>query len=405
MNAHKSPFGIAALVCCLLVVSAQSLKAQTANANDELRRRAFDLFEKNNMVDAVPLLEKLNTDNPTDVLVLERLAFATFVTAAGATDEADRQRIRERARTLAVRARDMGDNSNLLRVVLESSPEAGPKFSDRKEVDSAMREGESAFAKGDFKGALAAYQRVLDLDPNNYEAALFSGDVYFKQKQMDTAGQWFARAISINPDRETAYRYWGDALMGDSKVDEAQAKFVEAIIAEPYNRNAIAGLTQWGQRTRTPLAHPRIESPQNSVRRTSDGKVEIVVNPASGGKAEDGTDAWTGYSLVRAAWMSKVFLETFPEEKNYRHSLAEEAGALRAVAEGISGSLKDGKLKKEQLNVSIANLMKVHDAGLLEAYVLIARPDAGIAQDYPKYRKEHRDELRRYLTEFVIGAR
>jgi hypothetical protein len=49
--------------------------------------------------------------------------------------------------------------------------------------------------------------------------------------------------------------------------------------------------------------------------------------------------------------------------------------------------------------------MKVHDAGLLEAYVLIARPDAGIAQDYPKYRKEHRDELRRYLTEFVIGAR
>jgi len=200
MNAHKSPFGIAALVCCLLVVSAQSLKAQTANANDELRRRAFDLFEKNNMVDAVPLLEKLNTDNPTDVLVLERLAFATFVTAAGATDEADRQRIRERARTLAVRARDMGDNSNLLRVVLESSPEAGPKFSDRKEVDDAMREGESAFAKGDFKGALAAYQRVLDLDPNNYEAALFSGDVYFKQKQMDTAGQWFARAISINPE-------------------------------------------------------------------------------------------------------------------------------------------------------------------------------------------------------------
>ena len=121
----------------------------------------------------------------------------------------------------------MGDNSNLLRVVLESSPGTAPKFSDRKEVDDVMREGESAFSKGDFKGALAAYERVLNLDPNNYEAALFSGDVYYKQKQMDTAGQWFARAISINPDRETAYRYWGDALMGDSKVDEARAKFVE----------------------------------------------------------------------------------------------------------------------------------------------------------------------------------
>jgi tetratricopeptide (TPR) repeat protein len=268
-----------------------------------------------------------------------------------------------------------------------------------------MREGESAFAKGDLKAALAAYDRVLVLDPNNYEAALFSGDVYFKQKQMETAGQWFARAIRIDPDRETAYRYWGDALMADGKVDEARAKFVDAIVAEPYNRNAIAGLSQWGNRTRTPLAHPRIESPVNSVRRNSDGKVDVAINPTSAGNAEDGTDAWLGYSIIRAAWMSKVFQETFPEEKNYRHSLGEEAGALRAVAEKISGNLKEGKLKKEQLNVSIANLIKLYDAGLLEAYVLLARPDAGIAQDYPKYRTDHRDELRRYLTEFVIGAR
>jgi tetratricopeptide (TPR) repeat protein len=403
MKAHKSSIGIAVLVFSLLMASAQSLAAQTAN--DELRKRAFDLYDKNNMVDAVPLLEKLNADNPADVVVLERLAFATFVSASAATDESERQRIRDRARALAVRARDMGDNSNLLRVVLESSPDGGQKFSDRQEVDAVMREGESAFAKGDLKGALAAYDRVLSLDPNNYEAALFTGDVYFKQKQMETAGQWFARATSINPDRETAYRYWGDALMGDGKVEEARTKFVDAIVAEPYNRNALAGLSQWGSRTRTPLAHPRIESPVNSVRRTSDGKVDVVVNPAAAGNAEDGTDAWTDYSIIRAAWMSKGFAQAFPEEKNYRHSLAEEAGALRAVAERISGNLKEGKLKKEQLNVSIANLVKVYDAGLLEAYVLLARPDAGIAQDYPKYRQDHRDELRRYLTELVIGAR
>jgi tetratricopeptide (TPR) repeat protein len=389
----------------LLIASAQSLAAQTVNANDDLQRRAFDLYDKNNMVDAVPLLEKLNADNPTDVLVLERLAVATFASASAATEESVRQKLRDKARVLAVRARDMGDNSNLLRVVLESSPDGEQKFSDRKDVDAAMREGESAFAKGDFTAALAAYDRALNLDPGNYEAALFSGDVYFKQKQMETAGQWFARAISIDPNRETAYRYWGDALMGDGKMDEARTKFIDAIIAEPYNRIALTGLSQWGTRTRTPLSHPRIESPVNSVRRTSDGKIEVIVNPASAGKAEDGTDAWMGYNIIRAAWMSKVFLENFPDEKNYRHSLPEEAGALRAVAERISGDLNEGKLKKEQLNASIANLVLVHQAGLLEAYVLIARPDAGIAQDYPKYRKDHRDELRRYLTEFVIGAK
>ena len=404
MKVHRSSFGMVVLVFCLVMASAQCLTAQTTNANDELRRRAFDLFEKNSMVDAVPLLEKLNADNPTDVLVLERLAFATLASSSAATDETERQRLRERARVFAIRARDMGDNSNLLQVVLESSPQGG-NFSNRADVEAAMREGESAFAKGDFKAALAAYDRALGLDPNNYEAALFSGDVYFKQKDMENAGKWFARAIVIDPDRETAYRYWGDALVGVGKLDDARAKFVDAIVAEPYNRNALVGLSQWGARTKTTLAHPRIDSPLNSVRRTSDGKAEVIVNPAALGTAEDGTDAWMGYSLTRAAWMSKVFIETFPEEKEYRHSLAEEAGALRVVAERISGNLKDGKLKREQLNVSIANLMKVYDAGLIEAYVLIARPDAGIAQDYPKYRKEHRDELRRYLTEFVIGAR
>ena len=43
-----------------------------------------------------------------------------------------------------------------------------------------MHEGEAAFAKGEFPKAIEMYQRALLLDPNLYEAALFTGDVYFK---------------------------------------------------------------------------------------------------------------------------------------------------------------------------------------------------------------------------------
>jgi hypothetical protein len=56
------------------------------------------------------------------------------------------------------------------------------------------------------------------------------------------------------------------------------------------------------------------------------------------------------------------------------------------------------------LDVSLHNLIKLYDAGFLEAYVLYARPDAGIARDYPAYRAANRDKLRRYWLEVVIGG-
>ena len=49
--------------------------------------------------------------------------------------------------------------------------------------------------------------------------------------------------------------------------------------------------------------------------------------------------------------------------------------------------------------------MKPINAGLLEAYVLLAKPDAGIARDYVEYRKNNRDKLRRYMNEYVTSEK
>jgi tetratricopeptide (TPR) repeat protein len=335
----------------------------------------------------MPLLEKIVDANPSDVVALERLAFSTMSSANAVENAKERKRLRLRARGFAVRARDLGDNSNLLGMVLSSIPEDGgdpPKFSDKSEVDAAMNEGEAAFARGDFAKALAAYARALDLNPRQYEAALFTGDVYFKQNQMDKAGEWFARAVDIDNTRETAYRYWGDALMRTGKMTDARDKFVDAIVAEPYNRNAWVGLSQWGQANRIQLAHLRVDVP--------------VTTPMSG--------VWSIYETTRAAWSTGgKFRETYRAESAYRHSLAEEAEALRAVADATAKQVKDGTLKPEQLDPSVNNLARLHDAGLLEAYILFARPDAGIARDYPGYRQQYREKLRQYMIDFVVLRR
>ena len=73
------------------------------------------------------------------------------------------------------------------------------------------------------------------------------------------------------------------------------------------------------------------------------------------------------------------------------------------VAEAAAKDIKAGKLKP--VNPQIAALVKLNEAGLLEAYILFAHPDAGIAQDYAAYRAKNRDKLMRYLTEYVAPAK
>jgi hypothetical protein len=82
----------------------------------------------------------------------------------------------------------------------------------------------------------------------------------------------------------------------------------------------------------------------------------------------------------------------------YRHTLKEEDAALSAVA----GVLKDKKLKLENLDESLRNLLEVSNAGMLDCWILIDGADQGIGQDYAAYRNDHRQLLHDYLARFVV---
>ncbi len=410
------------VAACFACAPASTLLAQYATqarpADDsaEVRRRAFELYEQNNYVEAVPALEKLIAARPDDVATLSRLGFALYGSLPALPDAAARKRALARAREVLTRSRALGDDSNLTQMTLDALRTdvdvIAIPFTDIKEAEAAIRQGEEAFVKGDLDKALFHYQRALKLDPKLYSAALYAGDMYFKRgyaaqaadfkaDQMRRAGEWFARAIEIDPNRETAHRYWGDALISLDKREEARAHFVDAIIAEPYNRAAYVGLTQWAQKYQVNMAHPEIKQPASSMRVTEqNGQTNILLDPkALGGK--DQPNHWASYDLIRATWGKVSFAKEYPNEKTYRHSLKEEATALTVVAEGAARDLKDGKVKS--LDPSLANLVKLHAAGMLEPFILFARADAGVAQDYDTYRQANRDKLRRYWTEIVIG--
>jgi tetratricopeptide (TPR) repeat protein len=402
---------VALLLIGLALCAQPRTLAQNAEGSDVERQRAMQLYDNGDWAAALPLFEKLAAANPSDVKVIEGLGFMLIANSMQLKDAEQRRKERVRGRALLVRAKELGAKDALLESTLEDVPPDGGEdlsFSKRKEVDEAILEGEAAFTKRDYTKALAAYERALRLDPTQYEAALYTGDVYYQLNEPEKADEWYARAIAINPNRETAYRYWGDVLMKRGKMAEARDKFVEAFINEPYNRLVHAALNEWASKNQVTLAHPKIEIP-DSVSSSKPGEVTITVDALTPGKEKDetGSSAWMMYGISRALWMpgkdgkmSEKFAAQYPNEKTYRHSLAEEMDALSLVVVSLKEQMKDKKLKR--LDPSLANLLKLSDAGLLEAYILLARPDEGIAQDHAAYRKANPDKLRRYVVEYIL---
>ena len=415
--AAKRIFLNALLLVIVACPPAGSGKVVAQQGDYEIKRqRAMELFDQQNFAAARPLFEELVKIKSDDLIVWEQLGWSTMVVAASIKDPTQRKPVRERARQAFLRAKELGDDSNLLRTGLEAMSGPDPAdltISNNQPADVAMREGEDAYSRGDLDTALSKYAHALELEPKLYEAALFAGDMEFKKgynstdpqyrsDAFDRSGIWFAKAIAINPNRETAYRYWGDALDARGKTNDARDKFVDAIIAEPYKRGVYDGLGQWAERHSVPASHPKIDQPPPSVQSAKSGdQTAILIDPSKLDSKSPG-HYWSFYDLTRATYKTASFPKEHPDEKEYRHSLKEEATALRIVAEICAKDLKDGKVKL--LDQSLRNLVKLNDAGLLEAYILFVRADAGIARDYDAYRAVNRDKLKKYWLEVVLGT-
>jgi len=407
MRCFSDPLIKVSVILLLLVVVpvgciGQNVQAPEATTKeDPQRRHAIELYSQGKFVDAMPLLEALAADHPSDVVVREAWAWSMFQYAATLPDLQQRKSVRAHARAIAVQAKGLGDNSQMLQLILEQPEDGGSEviFSERKDVDAAMKTAEADFARGELDKAREGYMRVMLMDPSNYDAALFIGDVYFKQHVNGSAGAWFSRAIQIDPDRETAYRYWGDALVAMGKEDEARSEFIEGIVADPYSRRSWTGLQNWLQRNKLVLNNLKLKD-RSSVTVKDDKNVNITLDSTLGKKDPDGDD-WMAYALGRAGWHTEKHEREFPDIPRDRHTLQEETYALNFMVTVLKEE-KGYEKKLPKLDSSLQAFIKIQEAGFTEPFVLLNRADAGIAQDYPTYRTANRDKIRRYLDEFIV---
>lgn len=380
--------------------------AQTADVK-VLQEKIAPLIEKKNYIEALPLLEQLAAIEPNNAETQFYLGFALMAKTRTVSDKAEIKQLFIKARKAFLKSKELGNNSDLVEAFIEGIPENGevPGFGETSEADKLMKEAEAFFAQGKMDEALAKYQKAFELDPKNYYAALFSGDVYVTKSDYANAEIWYQKAIAIDPFRETAYRYSATPFMKQKKYERARERYVEAYIVEPFNKLAISGINQWSEATGIALGHPKIDIPANvSSGKNGDVNITLGLKDDNG----DGSFAWTAYGLARAKWqsnkngLSDEFKKAYPNEKTYRHSLAEELDALKTTVTVLKESMASKEKPIKKLHPQLEKLVKLSDDGLLEPYILMVLIDRDIFQDFKPYLTNNREKLRRYVVEYVL---
>jgi tetratricopeptide (TPR) repeat protein len=365
------------------------------------RKFANTLLEQDKYLEALPVFESLAKQNSNDPDVIFGWGLSLMNHSATLTDTEAARQERVRARELLIRSKELGKKSGLLDNLLDMLPLDGAvTFSSVGDVDAAMKAGEAAFAKNDYEEAIKNYTHAAQLDPKNYHALLFIGDSYFAERKFPEAVQWYDRAISLDPNIETGYRYEADLYIKSGEMEKARQRSIQAVVADPYTQATWRALNYWANSNKVALSQRKISVP-GSTERKDEMHINITLDP----KDSDGTSgAWAAYQLSRAAWMGDEFKKHFPNEKQYRHSLLEEADALRLAAAVLTGKDNMKKHGKDyQKNPDVSLLLRLCEAKMIEPYVLLSAPDRDIAlNDYAPYRSQHRDQLEAYLSQFVV---
>jgi Flp pilus assembly protein TadD len=400
MRVHKQRSLLLALLLNLFVSLPLAIAQPQADAADQAKRQAaMALFGQGKRLEALPLLEELVQKDPQDSEILVALAASLIDHAATLTDQDAAAKERFRARDLVQKGWELGNTSPLaenLRQLLRDLPAKGPiQFSDNPAVEQVMLNGEAAFSRRDFAEALKAYAKALELEPTNYSAVLFTANTYDRQNDFVRAGEWYERAIRLDPNVETAYRYYADMLARQGDMAKARGMLIHAAVAEPYNKIVWREIRAWATINNTAFNIVYAPIP-----------LAPKLDPANSGKpdAQDVLSAWRAYHAVRTDWQKGGrFQRQFPQEGEYRHSLPEESEALAAAAKILEKLKQDKKTIELVTDNPVAGLLvKMHEAGVLDAYVLFSLGDDGIAKDYKAYRVKNRAKLEDYMDKFVM---
>ncbi len=102
----------------------------------------------------------------------------------------------------------------------------------------AAAEGDAAFAEKDYARARSAYEKVLDLVPDNLLGLVNLGVVEFSTGNHEKAEMLLKRAVRIRLETAAAWLTLGIIYMDQDRFEEALAALAQAVLLDPTNARA-----------------------------------------------------------------------------------------------------------------------------------------------------------------------
>ena len=106
-------------------------------------------------------------------------------------------------------------------------------------VSGLLREAQAYHARGEFGGAVRAYDKILRLDQRNYDAAYLRAVALYQAGQLDLAATGFAAAAAISPRRFEPHKDRGLTLMKLGRHAEALTSFEAALSIKPKSADIL----------------------------------------------------------------------------------------------------------------------------------------------------------------------
>jgi tetratricopeptide (TPR) repeat protein len=86
--------------------------------------------------------------------------------------------------------------------------------------------------------AIDAYNRCMDADPNNIEALLNCGTLYYEEKEFEKAANCFRRALAVQPQNTLAHFNLGSVLEEMGQLEQARQHLRQAVSLDPNHADA-----------------------------------------------------------------------------------------------------------------------------------------------------------------------
>lgn len=149
--------------------------------------------------------------------------------------------------------------------------------------------GEEAFRKRDYSAAILYYDTLRMVEPSYYHVLTLIGDVYYLEKQYDSAAAYFEHAIQKNFADYDAHWFLADTYRQLSEPDSALRQITIAYLLNVNHSNLNRAIRIYRERA----GHLWVEwdfTPEYSI--SEHGHTVSV----------DASPTWIGYAMVKAVW-------------------------------------------------------------------------------------------------------